>query len=124
MHPMNGYEQLVRVYYPNKITSVIAKRMQLLEKSLGIETLITKDFTMSKPILTNTSDENRIRIKFTYTNWKGKTSLRRASFEQLLYGSNEWHTEPQWLLYGWDENKQDYRTFALKNMTDIQVLDG
>jgi hypothetical protein len=36
----------------------------------------------------------------------------------IAFGSNEFHPEPQWLLHGWELNKQAERTFAIKDIKD------
>jgi hypothetical protein len=59
-------------------------------------------------------------VSFTYTNWKGKTSERKAKMEYVYWGSNEWHTEKQWLVCGYDLDKKDLRTYALKDIKNLQ----
>jgi len=34
------------------------------------------------------------------------------------FGSTEYHKEEQWLLRAWDVDKQDYRTYALKDILE------
>jgi hypothetical protein len=61
-------------------------------------------------------------VEFTYTNWKGETKQRRAVFTLLQWGSNEWHKEPQLLVYGYDLDKKAPRTYALRDISDIKPL--
>lgn len=44
-----------------------------------------------------------------YTNWRGVTSLRKIRpTGRLLYTSNEFHPEPQWLLEAVDLEHPDH----------------
>lgn len=58
-------------------------------------------------------------VKVTYKNHKGETSVRRIipHSNSIFYGSNEWHKEPQWLLWCWDMDKSADRTFAMKDIS-------
>jgi predicted DNA-binding transcriptional regulator YafY len=60
---------------------------------------------------------------FIYTNYKGETERRHARFYTVRYGTSEWHTEPQWLLLAFDLDKRQDREFAMKDMTDVTLLD-
>lgn len=51
-----------------------------------------------------------------YTNHRGETSRRRIRPISLWYGTTEWHSMPQWLLEAHDLDKDEHRTFALKDM--------
>lgn len=55
-------------------------------------------------------------VFIVYTNYKGKTSVRRIIPKQLFFGHNEWHTEDQWLMVAYDLEKEADRTFALKDV--------
>lgn len=57
-------------------------------------------------------------VRATYTNWKGETSVRWFLPLELFWGSTEWHPEPQWLLRALDLDKNEERTFAMKDMKD------
>jgi predicted DNA-binding transcriptional regulator YafY len=63
------------------------------------------------------------KIQFTYTNWKGESSVRKAFVFNILWGSNEWHKEEQWLLFALDEDKRESRYFAMKDMKDVQEIE-
>jgi predicted DNA-binding transcriptional regulator YafY len=56
-------------------------------------------------------------VKILYKNWKGITSWRKIIPEQIVFGSNEWYKEEQWLLEAHDVTKDATRNFA---MQDIQ----
>ena len=58
-------------------------------------------------------------IQFMYTNWKGEQAMRTAFVYDVYWGSNEWHTEDQWLLHALDEDKGEPRYFALKDMSEV-----
>ena len=61
-------------------------------------------------------------VTFDYTNHKGETSKRRAQIISIFYGSNQWHKNAQWLLEGYDMDKQDFRFFAMSDMKNVQDL--
>jgi len=63
-------------------------------------------------------------IEFSYTNWEGKVGVREVIVEGLLYGSNSYHTDEQFLLEAFDIDKKEMRTFAIKDMTNIFVWKG
>lgn len=52
-------------------------------------------------------------VTFVYTNHRGETAERAARPIRLYHGSTEWHPEPQWFLRAWDDDKEDFRDFAL-----------
>ena len=53
------------------------------------------------------------RLTISYTNWRGEFGRREIAPIHLIWGSNEWHPEPQWLIEAWDISKAEIRTFAL-----------
>ena len=57
-------------------------------------------------------------VKILYTNWRGETAVRRILPKEIIYSSNEWHKEEQWLLVAFDVDKQADRTFALKDIKE------
>lgn len=62
-----------------------------------------------------TMSEAPERIEVTYTNWKGVTSVRKIVPQGIRFAATEWHPEPQWLLRAWDDDRQAWRDFALKD---------
>lgn len=60
------------------------------------------------------------RVTFDYTNFRGDKSVRLVQPLWILFGVNEWHTEPQWLMVGYDVNKEAERTFAMKDIANWQ----
>lgn len=60
------------------------------------------------------TDEKAIRI--LYTNYRGETALRSVVPQHLVFGSTEWHPEPQWLMEALDVEKGQSRTFAMKDV--------
>lgn len=68
--------------------------------------------------------ENRLQdtIKFDYVNWKGEKSERFAMVSCIYYGSTDYHAYQQWLVKCYDLNKKDWRTFALKDMSNVVNL--
>lgn len=62
------------------------------------------------------SIDNDKRVTVEYTNYKGETRLREIRPERLWFGSTEYHPEKQWLLDVFDEEKQERRTYAMKDI--------
>lgn len=58
-------------------------------------------------------------INLIYTNYKGKTSQRKIIPKEVIFDSNEWHKEKQWLLIAFDIEKNADRTFAMKDIRTI-----
>lgn len=58
------------------------------------------------------------KARFTYKNYKGEVSLRNVRIKSIHYGSNQYHKEQQWLIIGYDFDKEAERTFALKDITE------
>jgi predicted DNA-binding transcriptional regulator YafY len=59
---------------------------------------------------------NEQQIRICYTNYRGETSIRTVVPQKIIFGSNEWHKEPQWLMEAIDVEKGQPRTFALKDI--------
>ena len=57
-------------------------------------------------------------VTFTYKNHRGETSIRLVRPIMIAFGATEFHPDPQWLLHGWDLNKEAERTFAMKDIKD------
>lgn len=55
-------------------------------------------------------------VTIVYTNYKGKTAVRKIIPKSILFGHNEWHTEDQWLMVAYDLDKEADRTFAIKDI--------
>lgn len=63
-------------------------------------------------------DKMMNRVTFTYKNHRGETSVRLVGPIMIAFGSNQFHTEPQWLLHAFDFQKREERTFAMKDIKD------
>ena len=55
-------------------------------------------------------------VFIVYTNWEGELGIRKILPQKLIFGSNTWHKEEQWLLESLDLDKNAPRTFALKDI--------
>jgi hypothetical protein len=64
----------------------------------------------------------RVTVQFTYTNWKGVTSRRKAIFWELQFGKTDYHPEEQLLVCGFDVDKQARRTYAVKDISDLRPI--
>jgi len=65
---------------------------------------------------------DRLRIDFNYTNYKGETSTRNCQVSYVYFGSNEFHSEPQWFLVGYDPTRSGPRHFAMKDMSEVKSV--
>jgi predicted DNA-binding transcriptional regulator YafY len=55
-------------------------------------------------------------VKILYKNWKGETKIRKIIPKEIIFSSNEWHKEEQWILIAFDVDKQAERNFACKDI--------
>lgn len=62
-------------------------------------------------------------IEFTYANHRGITALRKAVVVEFAFGATEWHPEAQMLMNGFDIEKKEQRSFAIKDMTTVRRLE-
>ncbi len=51
-----------------------------------------------------------------YKNWKGCLEWRTIIPMDIFFGSNQYHTEEQWLMVVWDLDKNAERTYAIKDI--------
>ncbi len=56
-------------------------------------------------------------VEIIYTNYRGETAARKIVPKKIWFGATEYHKEEQWLLDGFDVEKNADRTFALKDIT-------
>jgi hypothetical protein len=61
-------------------------------------------------------------VKFDYTNWEGKKGTRTVMVNEFFYGSTPYHKEPQFILDGFDLDKEAKRGYALKDVTNLTVI--
>ena len=61
-------------------------------------------------------------VSFSYVNYKGVFKRRKAILQAVYWGSNKWHSKDQWLVIGWDLEKQEERTYALKDIMDVRPM--
>lgn len=59
-------------------------------------------------------------MRFIYKNWRGETRERHVRPQGFDYGSNEWHSEPQWFLVGIDVETGEQRYFAMKDIKSFR----
>lgn len=55
-------------------------------------------------------------IQIVYRNWKGEVAIRTIVPEKIWWGATKYHTEEQYLLTAWDEEKGENRDFAMKDI--------
>ena len=61
----------------------------------------------------------RVANKVQYRNWKGVIAERTIMPYRMFFGATEYHPEEQWLLEAHCLDKNELRTFALKDMVPI-----
>lgn len=56
-------------------------------------------------------------VSIDYTNWKGNRAVRRILPRWITFGTTEHHPgPPQWFIIARDLEKNEDRTFALKDI--------
>jgi hypothetical protein len=60
-------------------------------------------------------------VQFIYKNWRGEVGQRRVLVEAFSFGNTEHHPENQFLLEGLDLDKLEYRTFAVRDIADLEI---
>lgn len=91
------------------------KAMKLLGWIQGVLNF-TQKFTR-KELEQHLAPRDPRQVTIDYTNWKGERRVREVIPVSVLYTSNEWHKEPQWLLFAYDvEDGHKEKSFALKNI--------
>ena len=58
-----------------------------------------------------------------YTNWKGERALRHIRPISVDYTSNEWHPELQWIMDALDLDKNQVRSFAMRDIHSTAIRD-
>jgi len=59
-------------------------------------------------------------ITFEYINYRGEQSTRTAKVIKISYGETAYHSGDQWILSGYDYDKQENRDFAMKDMMNVR----
>ena len=67
------------------------------------------------------TEEGDLRVlRFFYRNWKGKCSYRSIKgVPEFWYGTTEHHKEPQWIMTGFDIDKDSIRYFAVADIIEF-----
>ncbi len=55
-------------------------------------------------------------VEVVYTNWEGKTAIRKILPMRLYFGETEYHKGQQFLLECFDVDKQAPRTYAVRDI--------
>jgi len=69
----------------------------------------SKELRMSK-------DENQRTVTIDYTNYRGERATRRIVPVRMDWGKNQYHTKPCWMITALDCDKDEIRTFAIKDI--------
>jgi hypothetical protein len=56
------------------------------------------------------------RIRFTYTNWKGRKGVRKCIVESFGLENHPHHPQTQWFIHGLDLDKNARRSYAVKDI--------
>lgn len=63
-------------------------------------------------------------VKFGYKNWKHVRAQRMVAVKNVVFGTNLYHKNPTFLLIGLDIDRNENRTFDIRNIyTDIKILE-
>lgn len=68
-------------------------------------------------------DAGRV-VSILYTNHRQETARRRIIPRRLRFGMSDWHPDPQWLLDAVDIEKDQWRTFAMRNIRQWRSESG
>jgi predicted DNA-binding transcriptional regulator YafY len=74
--------------------------------------------TVEKEILSDHALKTRM-ITVRYKNYRGEIAVRTLVPVKLWWGSNEYHTQEQWLLTAWDIERNAYRDYALQDIVEF-----
>lgn len=61
-------------------------------------------------------------VIINYTNYKGEKARRNISPKSIAFKSTEQHPVTQWILYAYDNDKQDFRDFAMSSIHSWEQL--
>lgn len=61
-------------------------------------------------------------VRFDYVNWRGEKSKRVLIPKKLLFTSNKYHPEEQWMIEGQDLQKDALRTYTLKDIRNQYTI--
>jgi predicted DNA-binding transcriptional regulator YafY len=59
---------------------------------------------------------NRKPVTIDYTNYKGERAIRKILPVRLDCGKNQWHKEDQYFIVAIDLEKDEIRTFSIKDI--------
>jgi predicted DNA-binding transcriptional regulator YafY len=65
--------------------------------------------------------KTRREISIRYRNWRGEVSVRRVLPETIWFGATEWHPEHQWLMDAVDLDRDEMRSFAIKDIVEFDT---
>lgn len=78
--------------------------------------LVPRAARSSAPAQADPSAPQDVPTAFSYTNWRGETSVRHVIPKGIRYAATEWHPEPQWLLDAFDIDRAADRSFAFSGI--------
>ncbi len=55
-------------------------------------------------------------VRVVYCNYRNETAIRTIVPRRIWFGATAWHPEPQWLLDALDLEKNEVRSFALRDI--------
>lgn len=57
-------------------------------------------------------------MTFYYKNWRGEKGYRRVVNPEIVYKETEYHKGLQFILKGFDLDKQDFREYAMADIIE------
>ena len=71
----------------------------------------------------DSSHEEQILV-FDYENYRGNKETRRVLPKRIWFGVTDWHPEPQWILDGFDLDRNALRSFAIDHISSFSANTG
>lgn len=62
-------------------------------------------------------------VSIVYTNYRGDTETRRILPRRIWFGETSWHQGRQWILEAYDFDRHADRSFALKDVLEVEPVD-
>lgn len=61
-------------------------------------------------------------VKVRYTNYRGETDERTIRIMSApIWAWTQWHPESQWMIWAFDQAKQERRMFALRDLIPLET---
>lgn len=65
-----------------------------------------------------------LKVVIQYKNYRDEVSWRVIRPSHIYFGATEYHREQQWILLAFDYSKDDWRSFAMKDILSWRTMEG